>query len=79
MGQPSVVELKERFDNRIAGGGLVEKKTRSTGRALTTDPKIAYEHDPITVMPAARDWRELCRIGSIVSTLSKRMSKASAR
>lgn len=55
MGQACVPEVKNRFENRMSSGDLVEKKTRRPVRAFTTNPVIAYKHDPIAVMPAARN------------------------
>src|SRR5215472_2593966 len=55
MGYASFAEVKDRFENRISSGELVEKENRSPGRAFTTKQMIAYEHDTIAVMRAGQN------------------------
>jgi conjugative relaxase-like TrwC/TraI family protein len=58
MGYASFAEVKDCFENRISSGDLVEKETRSPGRAFTTDQMIAYERDTIAVMRAGQNQHE---------------------
>src|SRR5215472_16789642 len=55
MGYASFAEVKDRFENRISSGDLVEKETQSPGRAFTTDQMIAYERDTIALMRAGHN------------------------
>jgi hypothetical protein len=81
MGHASFAEVKDRFENRISGGDLVEKEKRSPGRAFTTDQMIAYERDTIAVMRAGQNqheqlvstttWREVERKHSHLSAIER--------
>jgi hypothetical protein len=55
MGYASFAEVKDRFENPISSGDLVEKENRSPGRAFTTDQMIAHERDTIAVMRVAQN------------------------
>jgi conjugative relaxase-like TrwC/TraI family protein len=69
MGYASFAAVRDRFENRISSGDLVEKETKSPGRAFTTDQMIAYERDTIAIMRAGQNqceplvtsetWREV--------------------
>ena len=76
---PRCAQVKNRFVNRISSGDLAEEETRSPGRAFTAEPMIAYERDPIAVMRAARNYRELRRIGPIFPNSKTYEQKTSAR
>jgi hypothetical protein len=58
MGYASFREVKERFEFCISAGDLIERQTRSPGRAFTTDHMIALERDTIRVMRAGQDHYE---------------------
>jgi conjugative relaxase-like TrwC/TraI family protein len=58
MGYASFAEVKDRFENRISSGDLVEKENRNPGRAFTTPQMIAYERDTIAVMRAGHNQHE---------------------
>jgi conjugative relaxase-like TrwC/TraI family protein len=50
MGEASLAEVRERFENRVQSGDLIEVESKSPARAFTTEQMIGYERDTIAEM-----------------------------
>jgi conjugative relaxase-like TrwC/TraI family protein len=50
MGEASFAEIRERFDNRVQSGDLIEVENKSPARAFTTEQMIGYERDTVSEM-----------------------------
>ena len=50
MGEASFAEIRERFDNRVQSGDLIEVESKSPARAFTTEQMIDYERDNVAEM-----------------------------
>src|SRR5262249_47692407 len=50
MGEAVFAEVRERFENRIGSGDLVELESKSPARAFTTEKMMHYERDNVAEM-----------------------------
>src|SRR5215469_1261459 len=78
MGYATFADVKERFENRISHGDLIERETRSPGRAFTTDQMIACERDTIAVMRAGQNQYEPLVSSNIRLEIEQKHSQLSA-
>lgn len=58
MGDASFAEVRNRFENRVQSGDLIEVESRSPSRAFTTKEMIGYERDTIEAMRAGQNQHE---------------------
>jgi len=58
MGYASFAEVHERFEHRVTSHDLIERESRSPGRAFTTDQMIRYERDTIEAMRSGKNQHE---------------------
>lgn len=58
MGEAGFAEVRQKFENRVHSGDLIQVENRSPSRAFTTQEMIAYERDNITEMRAGQNWHE---------------------
>jgi conjugative relaxase-like TrwC/TraI family protein len=50
MGEASFAEIRERLDNRVQSGDLIEVESKSPALAFTTEQMIDYERDTVAEM-----------------------------
>jgi len=58
MGDASFAEVRNKFENRVQSGDLIEVESRSPSRAFTTEEMIGYERSNIAVMRAGQNQHE---------------------
>ena len=58
MGYASFAEVHKRFEHRVTSHDLIERESRSPGRAFTTDQMIRYERDTIEAMRSGKNQHE---------------------
>jgi conjugative relaxase-like TrwC/TraI family protein len=58
MGTAGFAEVRNRFENRVQSGDLIQVENRSPSRAFTTQEMIGYERDNITEMRAGQNRHE---------------------
>jgi flagellar biosynthesis GTPase FlhF len=69
MGEATLSELRQRFEDHVHSGRFIEAESQSLGRAFTTRQMISYERDNIAIMRSGRNesnsmaspetWREV--------------------
>ena len=67
MGYASFAEVHKRFEHRVTSHDLIERESRSPGRAFTTDQMIRYERDTVETMRAEKGQH-----GTIASSETRR-------
>jgi len=55
MGDASFAEVRNKFENRVQSGDLIEVESRSPSRAFTTEEMIGYERNNIAEMRAGQN------------------------
>jgi len=58
MGDASFAEVRNKFENRVQSGDLIEVESRSPSRAFTTEEMIGYERSNIAAMRAGQNRHE---------------------
>ena len=58
MGDASFAEVRNKFENRVQSGDLIEVESRSPSRAFTTEEMIGYERSNIAAMRAGQNQHE---------------------
>ena len=58
MGEASFAEVRNKFENRVQSGDLIEVESRSPSRAFTTEQMIDYERSNIAAMRAGQNQHE---------------------
>jgi conjugative relaxase-like TrwC/TraI family protein len=58
MGEASFAEVRNKFENRVQSGDLIEVESRSPSRAFTTEEMIGYERSNIAAMRAGQNQHE---------------------
>ena len=58
MGEASFAEVRNKFENRVQLGDLIEVESRSPSRAFTTEEMIGYERSNIAAMRAGQNKHE---------------------
>jgi conjugative relaxase-like TrwC/TraI family protein len=58
MGEACFAEVRQKFENRVQSGDLIEVESRSPSRAFTTEEMIGYERGNIAAMRAGQNQHE---------------------